>query len=432
MIKNQIIGMNDVRKMNYRRWGYVILGMIIMMLLGTVYSYSVFRISIEKSFGIGSTYSGFPYMTALVFYALFMLLTGKYLDQYKPNIIILVGTVFVSIGWILSSFATNIFLLTITYGMISGAGLGIVYGVPMTVVARWFPEKKGLAVGIVLIGFGLSPLITAPLARILLDSYGVMRTFLVFGFGFSILIPILSIPFKYPKSFNSINVNIIPNNMISDNDMKWQEMTRTSSFIGLYLNFIVGTMIGLMIIGMTNNIGVEYVGLAPQKTTLFMSLFAVFNGIGRPVFGWFVDKVSSKKAMLLSYGLILFAAVIMLLAEKGNEIVFIISFAIFWLNLGGWLSIAPATTLRLYGIKHYGKNYGLVFTAYGFGAISGVVTSGLLIDMHQNYLSVFYLVSVLCVIGIILTMKLMNEVNKTSEGANNRNINTSRRPKWKK
>ena len=147
------------------RWLYVVLGIIIMMLLGTVYSYSVFRISLEKVLNIGSVESGMPYMTALAFYAFSMFLTGKHIEKYKPRTIILIGGLLVSIGWILSSFAANIVMLTITYGCISGTGVGIAYGVPLSVVAKWFPEKKGFTVGMVLIGFGLSPLVTAPVAR---------------------------------------------------------------------------------------------------------------------------------------------------------------------------------------------------------------------------------------------------------------------------
>jgi len=79
-------------------------------------------------------------------------------------------------------------------------------------------------------------------------------------------------------------------------------------------------------------------------------------------------------------------------ASEGSIIIYSISFSIFWFNLGGWLAIAPTSTLSLYGTKHYSQNYGVVFTAYGIGAVAGVLTSGLLIDLHQNYRYVFYYV----------------------------------------
>lgn len=397
-------------KFNFlNRWGYVFLGIIIMMCLGTVYSYSVFRVPIEKTFDIGTTQSGMPYMMALAFYAFFMFLTGRYLDKFKPRYIIILGGLLVSLGWILSAYAPNIYILTITYGLISGAGVGIVYGVPMTVVARWFPEKKGFAVGMVLIGFGLSPLITAPLARTILEQYGVMNTFQILGICFGIIIPILSLPFKYPSESELININSVKHVKNNLNGLNTSDMIKSKNFISLYINFIIGTTIGLMLVGLTGSIGTELIELSQKEVSLLMALFAVFNGIGRPIFGWITDKFSSKNAMFLSYGLIVISAVLILLANKGDVIIYAISFSIFWFNLGGWLAIAPTSTLTLYGMKHYSQNYGVVFTAYGVGAITGVLTSGMLIDKHQNYDYVFYYVIGLCLIGIFMASKLLKK-----------------------
>ncbi|MDO9592667.1 MAG: MFS transporter, partial [Erysipelotrichaceae bacterium] len=143
------------------RWIYILNGIIIMMLLGTVYSYSIFRRSLEELFSLGSAQSGLPYMAALVFYALFMLLSGKVIERIHPRLLLIFGGFLVSLGWILSTFATGVAHLVVTYGMITGAGVGIAYGVIINVVAKWFVDKRGFAVGLVLIGFGMSPLVVA-------------------------------------------------------------------------------------------------------------------------------------------------------------------------------------------------------------------------------------------------------------------------------
>lgn len=394
-----------------QRWGYVILGIIIMMCLGTVYSWSVFRIHVEELYNVGTTQSGFPYMVSLAFYALFMFLTGKHLDKYSPRLIIFFGSILVAIGWILSAYAPNIYILTITYGVVIGAGVGIVYGAPMTVVARWFPEKKGLVVGLILTGFGLSPLITAPVARYLIETYGIVQSFKILGISFGIIIPILSYPFRYPcdndykylKTKSNINENI--------KYVNTEKMIKSKSFKGLYFSFIIGTMIGLMLIGMTSNVGIELIKLPSKTVTLLISLFAVFNGISRPIFGWITDKLSPKKAMRISYGLSIVASLLMLMADEGSLGLFIIAFSIFWFNLGGWLAIAPTSTLNIYGIKYYSKNYGVVFTAYGIGAIIGVLASGLLMDFLNSYDAIFYFVIISCVIGMLISQKMI----KTNE-----------------
>lgn len=386
------------------RWQYIILGILMMLLLGTVYSYSVFRVALEHVFEIGSTESGLPYMVALASYAVFMFITGKYIDRYHPRTLLLLGGLLVAFGWILSAFVTNIMALTITYGLISGAGVGVAYGVPMAVIAKWFPDKKGLAVGMVLIGFGLSPLITAPLARDLVQQYGVMQSFLILGISFAILLPLLAITFKYPNEAYSKRFETSKQGTSNQNEMPIQEMVKSLSFKGVYLNFIIATMIGLTMIGMTSNVGIDYFNLDASTVTQLMALFAISNGIGRPLLGWFTDRFSSRAAMLLSYFLIAMSALSIILFTH-HIVVYMISFSVFWFNLGGWLAIAPTSTLKFYGTKHYSKNYGLMFTAYGIGAIAGVSTSGMLLDLHSNYHYVFIYVMMLCAIGSLITAK---------------------------
>lgn len=112
------------------------------------------------------------------------------------------GGLIAGLGYILSSLATNISMLTLTYGVIAGTGVGIAYGVLMVVSARWFPERKSLAVGLTIVGFGLSPLVTAPLAKYLIDAYGIRQTLLILGIVFTIAILLISLTLKvYPKDW---------------------------------------------------------------------------------------------------------------------------------------------------------------------------------------------------------------------------------------
>lgn len=371
-----------------------------MLCLGTVYSYSVFRKSIENYFLVGSTESGLPYMVALAFYAIFMWLTGKFIEKFKPSLIVFVGGIIVALSWIASSFATNILFLTLSYGVLGGAGAGIIYGVPMAVVAKWFPAKKGLAVGIVLMGFGLSPILTAPLAGFMVQNYGLQDTFMILGLVFGLIISILSMVFKFPQStYNSL---LSYNN---HEDLSQQEMIREKSFFALYFNFILGSMIGLMIIGLTGIIGIDLVGIKAENISWYIAFFAIFNGVGRPFFGWVNDKFSVRTAMLLSYGLIVVAAVLGALAQTGDSLIYVLAFSLFWFNLGGWLAIAPAATMKLYGMKNYSANYGVVFTGYGIGAILGVATSGIIIDLYHNYQIIFQYILILALLGFILTLK---------------------------
>jgi len=400
---------NNYKKRETNPWVYVALGIVIMMCLGTVYSWSIFRSSIETLFGVGTVQSGMPYMFSLAFYAVSMLVSGKFIDRFSPKSMMSVGGLLVGIGWFASGFASNIYMLTLTYGIIIGIGVGIIYGVPISVVAKWFPNKKGLVVGLVLTGFGLSPFITAPAAKALIEAYGVLNAFKLLGIIFAIIIPLLSWFIKPPEK---ISVKVKQSHLHEDQSLSTQEMVKTKSFKSLYICFILGTMIGLTIIGMTNSIGVDLIGLSAITAPLFISIFAVFNGVGRPLFGWLTDKLSYKKVMLLSFSLILTSAVLMLFANEGSVLIYAISFSIFWMNLGGWLAIAPTSTLLLYGGTNYSQNYGVVFTAYGIGAIAGVYVSGLLFDYFNHHNAIFYFIISLCAIGIVLSQNMPKNQKK--------------------
>lgn len=394
---------NDHKIQVTNHWIYVVLGIVIMMCLGTVYSWSIFRGSVESLFGVGTVQSGMPYMFSLAFYAFSMLVSGKYIDRFSPRRMMSIGGLLVGLGWFASGYADNIYMLTLTYGAIVGIGVGIIYGVPISVVAKWFPNRRGFVVGLVLTGFGLSPFITAPAAKALIEGFGVLDAFKILGLLFAIIIPVLSWFVKLPeqKSYETKS-----NSSGNNESLSTQEMVKTKSFKSLYICFMLGTMIGLTIIGMTNTIGVDLIGLSAITAPLFVSVFAVFNGIGRPLFGWLTDKLSYKKIMLLSFLLILTSAILMLFAHEGSVIIYVISFSIFWMNLGGWLAIAPTSTLLLFGGKNYSQNYGVVFTAYGIGAIAGVYASGLLFDYFKNHDSIFYFIISLCLIGIILSQNM--------------------------
>ncbi len=396
------------------RWIFLVFGILIMMCLGTVYSYSVLRVSIERQYGIGSMLGGLPYMTSLAFYAIFMFLTGRYLERFDPRLVLIAGGLLVALGWMLSAYAPTIYVLTFTYGVMSGAGVGIAYGVPMTAISKWFPEKKGLFVGLVLIGFGLSPVVTAPLIRQLVDAFGLQYTFLAIGVSFGVLIPLLSLPFRYPKMSAGF---LEGTKSASLPGLETRDMVRSKGFRALYLNFVIGSMIGLMMVGLTTSAGTAMIGLASTEVTGLMVLFALFNGAGRPVFGLITDRFSSGRAMLLSYLLILAASILMLTAGEGDSLKYGVSFSIFWFNLGGWLAIAPTSTSAMFGSRSYSRNYGVVFTAYGIGAIAGVLASGLLLDVFGSMANVFFFVVALCILGILVTLRLFGTDNRKVSGS---------------
>jgi len=396
------------------RWVFVLLGLVINISLGSVYAWSVFRKPLESLFYAGATESGMPFMFFLAFFALLMPFAGGYLDKYGPRTVTMLGGVLVGSGWILASFASGIAMLSVSYGLIAGGGVGLVYGGPIALATKWFPDKKGLAVGLTIMGFGLSPFITAPLAVWLIGQYGPLETFRILGIIFLALIVLLAMPLKFPpigwkpRGWTSTLA------ALSSRDLPTSGMLKTSSFYGLWFCYVIGTISGLMAIGIASSVGQEIVRLNAATAAIAVSVFAVFNGVGRPLFGWLTDRIKPKYSAVISFVLIFFASVGMLFVGKADIVLYMIYFSLFWLCLGGWLAIAPASSSTFFGGMHHGKNYGVIFTAYGLGAILGTLMSGMVKDKFGSYTNVFYLTAALAVIGIIIAIFFLKQPNTES------------------
>ena len=393
------------------RWALVGTGFAIHICLGAIYAFSVFRKPLEELWQISTTESGLPFMVFLATWALCMAAAGGLVDRWGPRKTCLLGGALVGIGWFLAGFSKNVLALTFLYGVIGGAGVGTASGATIAVAARWFPDKRGLALGLTLLGFGLSALIMAPIMNALIASQGPLRTFTYSGVVFLAALVLLSVPLRFPplgwnpRSFTPSQVQAR-----QGVELDRADMVRTGTFRALWVTFMIGCLSGLMAIGIAAPWGKEVAKLSPCLAAMGVSVFAVFNGVGRPLFGWLTDKLTPRFAAVISSALVFVAAAALWLWGEGNVALYFLAFSVLGLNLGGWVAIAPTATATFFGTKYYGKNYGLVFTAFGTGGVLGMVLSGLIRDMTGSYVAVFFPVMVLVVLGGVLAFLRLKPV----------------------
>ncbi|MCX6093127.1 MAG: OFA family MFS transporter [Candidatus Bipolaricaulota bacterium] len=402
------------------RWSYVAVGFLINICLGAVYAFSVFRPPLQKLWGITATQAGLPFMIFLGTFALGMALAGPLVEKWGPRKTSLLGGALVGAGWILSGFSPNIWILTLLYGVVGGSGVGVMYGCPIAVSGKWFPDKKGLAVGLTVMGFGLSALILAPIADSLIGSMGVVRTFTVLGGVFLVLLLVLALPLRFPpqgwapKGCEPAGRGAAAGKgkppVCVFGDLDRGQMVKRGTFYALWGCYTIGCLAGLMSIGIAKPFGLEVAGVSGSLATLAVSIFAIPNALGRPLFGWLTDRLTPRYAAALSFGLILLAAALVYFFGDGSTLLFFVAFVLLYLNLGGWLAIAPTATATFFGTKHYARNYGIVFTAYGVGAILGSILSGMIRDATGSYLSVFLPVMGLAVVGLVVALVGLNPV----------------------
>lgn len=396
------------------RWGLIALGLLINLCLGSIYSWSVFVAPLAAHFTatLGREVTAgevlLPFSVFLAFFAIAMPLAGKYIERYGPRKVTVAGGLLTGLGWLLASTATSVEALYVVYGVIGGLGVGIAYGAPVAVAARWFPDRRGLAVGLTLLGFGVSAFVTANAAGALIAAYGVMTTFAIFGVVLAAVLVVAALPLRFPPagwqpagwSAPAPGTGTAP---ACECDRR--AMLRAGTFYGLFACYFVGCLAGLTAISIAKPVGTEVAGVDAGLATLLVGFFAIFNGAGRPAFGGLADRISPQKTAMLTFGLIAAASVLIWLAPGVPA--YVVSFAVLWGCLGGWLAIAPAATASYFGTCDYPRCYGVVFLAYGAGAIAGPQLAGFVRTATGTYLGVFPLVAVLAAVGFAVAWLLM-------------------------
>jgi MFS family permease len=292
------------------------------------------------------------------------------------------------------------------YGIIGGIGIGIAYGATVAVAARWFPDRRGLAVGLTVFGVGFSAFITANLAGYFIAVSGVMTTFRIFGIGTIIVTVPLALPLIFPPAGwkpSGWNISGEKNNFRCECNRS--EMLKTPAFYGLWMCYFIACIAGLMAVSISKPVGTEIVGIETVLATALVGFFAIFNGGGRLAFGFLSDRFNPGNIAVTTFILIALASFAMWQAPV--TVVYITAFAVLWGCLGGWLAIAPTATASYFGTNDYPRCYGVIFLAFGAGAITGPQLAGFIRTTTGNYLGVFPWVFFLAIIGIILAFTLM-------------------------
>jgi MFS family permease len=362
-----------------------------LLLLGTVYSWSVVRVYVESSFSINASLSGLPYMASLVFYSISMFFSGKLINRYRPYLVIGGALLFI-LGFYLSSLTQNIFQLTFVYGVFLGTGVGMIYGVPLYIINQTFSSRVGFYSGLVLLGFGFSNVIMTPILRYLLETFGVSQTFFYVGLTAIVVFILTLAPLLKPYPIKIIKL------------IKKSYDKQTFSL--LYFVFLLSLISGLMIIGLSYRIGVINYLFDPTYVSISVSLFAIGNAFSRPLFGYFIDKIGLFKTGFIALSILLFAGILSLFNNGVSFVIFSISYGLLWMSLGSWIAIAPISIKVIFGKDMYAQLYGILFTAYGLAGVIGTLFSGYILDSFESPSLIYVLIIVISSINIILFERL--------------------------
>ncbi|PSV15317.1 oxalate:formate antiporter [Photobacterium kishitanii] len=380
----------------------LVAGFCINLCMGILYAWSVFKKALVVDLGWSNADASLPYTVAIITFALSLLVAGILQDRMGPRRVLILGTVMVGFGMIISSFATTPMMLVLTFGVMTGSGIGFGYACLSPSAMKWFhPSKKGLVNGLIAAGFGLAAVYLAPLTSTLIAEYGINTSFLVLG----IAVLIIAVPLAF--TINNPPANYIPEapagykaTSAKPVDINWRGMLKTPQFYSLWVMYAFASAAGLMIIGNITSIAATQANIT--DAAYLVVILAIFNSGGRVVAGILSDKIGGVKTLMIAF--VMQGINMVMFATFESEFTLIIGAAVAGVGYGTLLAVFPSIIADFYGLKNYGANYGVLYTAWGVSGFIGPVVAAFAVDTTGTYTLAYTVCSVMIAVAVVLSV----------------------------
>ncbi len=389
------------------RWWRVLGGLSMNLALGSLYAWSVFVGPLEKEFGWKRADTSTIFTIAVVVFALTFILAGRLQDKIGPFPISLTGGILVSLGFFLCAYTTSLTYLFISFGVIGGLGNGFGYATPIPVMAKWFPDRRGLAVGLAVAGYGGGSAIFGPLtASYLLPVYGWRASFQILGAIFLVMTVFGAFLLKNPPAgYRPEGWTPAPASKSAATTYEFTpgEMVQTPAFYFMWVAYALGCSAGLMVISQlvpfAKSVGIPSTSLAAMG----LVVGAVGNASGRILSGWMSDVLGRINVLRLMIAISMVGMPILYMVGNNVVALFLIVFVIYWCY-GTQLSVNGAACSDFWGTKNAGINYGLLFTAWGVAGIIGPRIGGYFYTQTHSYKSAFMWAAGLAAVALVCEM----------------------------
>ncbi len=389
------------------RWWRVVGGLLMNLALGSLYAWSVFVAPLEKEFGWKRAATSSVFGWAVVVFAISFILAGRLQDKLGPFKISMVGCILLTIGFLLSARTTSLPYLIFTFGILVGIGNGFGYATPIPVMAKWFPDKRGLAVGLAVAGYGGGSAIFGPLANLwLIPKYGWRPTFVILGVIFFVMTFLGAFLLKNPPvGYRPPGWTPAPAAKAAATTYEFSpgETLRTPTFYFMWIAYALGTFAGFMAISQLVPFAKSMKIPTAALQTITLVIGAAGNASGRILSGWMSDAIGRLNVLRLMIAISAVAMPLLYLTGNNIAMLYLMVFIVYWCY-GTQLSVNASTTSDFWGTKNAGINYGLLFTAWGVTGYFAAKVGGMLFDKYKNYQAAFYTAAVLAVIALVFEM----------------------------
>jgi MFS transporter, OFA family, oxalate/formate antiporter len=402
------------RSLASTRWIQLVLGLIAMMSISSPqYVWTLFTKPLQESLGATLAAVQVTFTIVIVLQTWLSPLQGYLVDRFGARLLIATGCLLSGLGWISAANATSLTGLYLTYGLFCGIGTGIVYVGIIGLVVRWFPDRRGLATGVVAAGYGFGAILTTFPIDTMMKQAGYQHTLVVFGIILGIVGAAAALALRMPTSADVLPP---PPAMASQAGIPPNQMLRSQVF---WLMFVMMTMMstgGLMIISQfaafSRDFGVANVvvfGLAALP--LALTIDRLTNGLTRPFFGWVSDKIGRENTMGIAF-LMEAAAVTAMVMSRDNAPAFVILSGVVFFGWGEIFSLFPSTLTDTFGAKHATTNYGLLYVAQGVGSILGGPLAALLREQTGSWLPVFAIIIAIDALTGVLALAVLKPMRR--------------------
>ena len=386
------------------RWWIAVAGVCMQMALGSAYAWSVFRIPLSKQYGWSITQVTWTFLISWFFLGCSTVIGGLGMKRKGPKVVALVAGLLWGGGVFLASFSSNrLWWLYLTYGVIGGIGLGMGYIVPITVLVKWFPDRRGLITGIAVAGFGVGAMFSAPAAGWLILHVGLMPTFAYLGVAYGIVAMAAGAFMQNPPERwkpEGWTPSASQMSQRCERDYTLGEALGTWQWWAICLLMSINTMSGLSIVTQASPIFQEMGKASVETAAAWVGVIAIGNGVGRIFWSWISDLTTRKTAFFIMY----LVEVILFWTYHSIHVFSVLAIVTFILVMcyGGAYGITPAFTADYFGPRDVGSIFGLMMLPWAFAAVFGPLLFAYLRQINGNYTQALYLIACVMTTALVL------------------------------
>lgn len=373
-------------------------------------AFSVFVKPLAKATGASDSQVTLTLTIYQFFMSLFGIISGKIVDKFGPKMLMYIGGFIFGIGWLLTSFASNLPMLYITYGFLAGAGNGLLYNPSINTALRWYPEKKGTMSGILLGAASLGPLVLAKAGAILCQQFGT-RGLIYIGISYFALVWLVGWKMSVPKKGwvpDGVKLQEASKSAQIVKEYTPKEMASTGVFWIMLVLFSISCTAGIMLIGSLSAIVQVQLKMTAVAAANMVVINCLSNFGGRLIIGKLCDKLGETRTLALV--LILTIVGLLGLKSASTQGVFIAFLIILGASFGGVLVVYPPLTSKTFGMKNSGINYGIMFFGYSIGSLLGPQIASRAVNLTLGinaYSKAYVIAAVVAVVGLIIDLYLI-------------------------